>query len=163
MQSGSPRPTRPSRSSAPHRIAVIASRFNSSVTEELVRGALACLAQSGTNLRSSDVVWVPGAFELPYAAEMTIRSRRVDAVVCLGAVIRGETPHFEFVASECARGIQDVMLRTRVPVAFGVLTTNTLAQAKDRAGGSMGNKGWDAASTALEMIRTFRPKRRKRG
>jgi len=98
-----------------------------------------------------DVVRVPGAFELPYAADLLARTGRYDAIVCLGAVIRGETPHFEFISSECARGIQEVMLTRRCPVAFGVLTTDTLRQAKDRSGGAHGNKGWDAAWTAIEM------------
>lgn len=97
-------------------------------------------------------MWCPGAFELPLAAERLARTRRWDAIICLGAVIRGETPHFEYVSSACAHGIQDVALRHGLPVVFGVLTTDTLAQAKARAGGRHGNKGWDASLTAIDMI-----------
>lgn len=105
---------------------------------------------------SPTVVWVPGAFEIPFAADLLARTGRYDAIVCLGAVIRGETPHFDYVAGECARGIQEVMLRRMCPLAFGVLTTNTLRQAKARAGGSAGNKGWDAALSAIEMAHLSR-------
>lgn len=130
----------------------MASRFNEPITSRLTEAAVECLHRHGSSIRSADVHWCPGAFELPLVAERLARTGRWDAIVCLGAVIRGETPHFEYVSSACAHGIQDVALRHRLPVVFGVLTTDTLAQAKARAGGRHGNKGWDAAVTALDMI-----------
>ena len=132
-------------------MAVLAARFNGSVVERLVEGAVTCLAEHGVREGDIEVAWTPGAFELPLAALRAAQSG-FDAVVCLGAVIRGETAHFDFVAGEAARGIQEVALRTGVPVAFGVLTTDTLAQANDRAGGAHGNKGWAAALAALQMV-----------
>ncbi len=130
---------------------MIASRFNEKITRRLVTGALECITAHGGTASEERVVWVPGAFELPLAADRVLAAGRVDAVVCLGAVIRGETPHFEYVCAECARGIQDVMLRHGKPVAFGVLTTNTVRQATARSGGALGNKGWEAALTAIDM------------
>ena len=109
-----------------------------------------------------DVVWVPGAFELPQAADLLARTGRWDAIVCLGAIIRGETPHFDLVAAETARGIQTVALARSLPVAFGVLTTNTERQAVERSGGRQGNKGWDAALAALAMAHLFRSQRTRR-
>ena len=144
------------------KLAIVASRFNDDITSLLVQGALDCITSHGGKTSADTVVSVPGAFELPVAADVLASSSRYDAIICLGAVIRGETPHFEYVSAECARGIQDVMLRRQLPVAFGVLTTNTKRQAKARAGGSMGNKGWDAASTAIEMVTMFRKLRRGR-
>lgn len=133
-------------------IAVAASAFNEVIVGKLVAGALACLRAHG--LREDDVVvaWVPGAFELPLLARRLAASGRYDAVLALGAVIRGDTPHFDYVADECARGLQDAMRETGVPVAFGVLTTETMEQAIDRAGGKHGNKGWDAAMAALQTV-----------
>lgn len=128
--------------------AVVAARFNDHVVKRLVDGAEACFAKAEVDCR---VEWVPGAFELPLAAKALAESGRFRAVVCLGAVIRGETSHFDFVASEAARGVMHVGLQTGVPVIFGVLTTDTLEQALDRAGGEHGNKGWDAAEAAMEM------------
>jgi 6,7-dimethyl-8-ribityllumazine synthase len=133
------------------RVAVVAARFNGSVVERLVDGALACLRELGVGDDDVVVAWTPGAFELPLAA-LRAAHEGFDAVVCLGAVIRGETAHFDFVAGEAARGIRDVSLSTGVPVAFGVLTTDTVEQAIERSGGSHGNKGWDAACAALEMV-----------
>jgi len=133
------------------RFGIVAASFNEVVVSKLVEGALACLRAHGIDDGDIDVAWVPGAFEIPVAAARMARSGRYDAVLCLGAVIRGETPHFDFVASECARGVQQVMLDTEVPLAFGVLTTETMAQAFDRAGGKHGNKGWDAAMAAMQM------------
>lgn len=152
----------PAVSASRRRIAVVASRFNQSITSRLADAAVECLQRHGSSIRSSDVYWCPGAFELPLVAESLARTGRWDAVVCLGAVIRGETPHFEYVSSACAHGIQDVALRHDLPVVFGVLTTDSLAQAKARAGGKHGNKGWDAALTALEMIGVVRAVRRRR-
>ena len=133
------------------RFAVVASRFNDLVVAKLVEGAGACLRKHGLSDDDVDLVWTPGAFELPVVAERLAGSGRYDAVLCLGAVIRGQTPHFEFVAGETARGIQRAALDTGVPVLFGVLTTDTLEQALDRAGGKHGNKGWDVAMAAMEM------------
>jgi 6,7-dimethyl-8-ribityllumazine synthase len=141
----------PSLSARGLRIAIVGSRFNRIITESLVEGAESCVTMHKGNVLKKDILWVPGAFELPLTAEVLARTRRYHAIICLGAVIRGETPHFDYVAGECARGIQDVMLRHRIPVSFGVLTTNTLRQAKARSGGAHGNKGWDAALTAIEM------------
>lgn len=131
------------------RFAVVVSEFNEEVTSRLLDGARECFAK----YRAAAVTehWVPGAFELPIAAQLLAETGRYEAVVCLGCVIRGETPHFQFISAECARGIQQAMLATGVPIAFGVLTTDTTAQAEARAGGALGNKGWDAALTAIQM------------
>jgi 6,7-dimethyl-8-ribityllumazine synthase len=137
------------------RIALVAARFNGQIVQRLVDGARACLADHGVADEAVQVAWVPGAFELPLAADRAASTGRFDAIVCLGAVIRGETPHFDFVAAEAARGIQDVALRTGIPVSFGVLTTGTVEQALRRAGGNHGNKGWDAALAAIDMVRTL--------
>lgn len=133
------------------RIAVIASRFNEDVTERLLAGALAELAEHNVDERDVVVAWVPGAFELPLAAQRVATEGELDAVICLGAVIRGETGHYEHVATQCAAGLQRVQLDTGVPVVFGVLTTDTVADALARAGGDQGNKGAEAAATAVEM------------
>jgi len=129
----------------------VASSFNEIVVGKLVEGALACFRAHGISEDDLMVAWVPGAFELPYAARKVAQSELYDAVVCLGAVIRGETAHFDLVAGQAAWGIQQVALETGVTVAFGVLTTDSLEQALDRAGGKHGNKGWDAAMAAMEM------------
>lgn len=136
---------------ASRRFAMVASRFNRLVVDRLVDGARACFDHHGLQPDALDLVWVPGSFEIPFAARRLAASRNYDAVVCLGAVIRGETPHFEHVARRAAEGIARAADDTGVPVIFGVLTTDTLAQALDRAGGSHGNKGWDAAAAAIEM------------
>lgn len=133
------------------RFAVVAARFNALVTDRLLEGALSAFRRHGVSDDDLEVAWVPGSFELPLAARRMAGSGQFDAVVCLGTVIRGETAHFDFVAGEAARGIQSVALETGVPCLFGVLTTDTLEQAMDRAGGKHGNKGWDAAMAAMEM------------
>ena len=133
------------------RFAVAAARFNEMVVDRLLTGALDCFRAHGVSDDDLVVVWVPGAFELPLVARRLAESGRYDAVVCVGAVIRGETPHFDFVAGEAARGIQRAALDTGVPVLFGVLTTVSLDQALARAGGKHGNKGWDAAMGAMQM------------
>lgn len=133
------------------RVAVVAARFNEAVTTKLVEGALAALAKHGVAAEQTEVAWVPGAFEIPLVAKRFADSGRFDAVIGLGAVIRGDTAHFELVAGEAARGIMDVTLGTGVPVIFEVLATDDLAQAESRAGGPHGNKGWEAAESALEM------------
>jgi 6,7-dimethyl-8-ribityllumazine synthase len=130
---------------------VLVSRFNESVTQKLVDGALGALTKNGVAADDIDVVWVPGAWELPAAARTLLASERYDALVALGAVIRGETPHFDFVAGESARGLADVTAESGVPLGFGLLTTESLDQALARAGGTHGNKGADAALAALEM------------
>ena len=133
------------------RFAIVASNFNQLVVGNLLEGALACFRAHGISEDDLLVTWVPGAFELPFAAKTLALSGRYDAVVCLGAVIRGETPHFDHVATQAAQGIREAAMETGVPVAFGVLTTNTMEQALDRAGGKHGNKGWDAAMAAMQM------------
>jgi 6,7-dimethyl-8-ribityllumazine synthase len=146
-------------SAAGLRFAIIVSRFNSFITERLHQGAMDALVRSGANPDLVDVIKVPGAWEMSLAAAEVARQHRYDAVICLGCVIRGETPHFDYVAGEAAKGIAHAGIETGVPVAFGVLTTNTLEQAIDRAGAKGGNKGFDAALTAIEMatlLRTLR-------
>lgn len=137
------------------KMAVVASRFNETVGRRLVDGALDCLRRHGVADADISVVWVPGAFELPAAAMRLASSGEVDAIVCVGAVVRGETPHFDYVAGHAASGIGEVSLRTGVPVTFGVLTTESSEQAMDRAGGKAGNKGFEAALAALEMVNLF--------
>ena len=134
---------------AGRRVAIVAARFNGTVVRRLVDGAMDALDKYEVAEADRLLVWVPGCFELPLVAAKL--ADRVDAVVCLGAVIRGETSHYDLVAGEAARGIADVGRATGVPVIFGVLTTDTLSQAIDRAGGTHGNKGWDAVEAALEM------------
>ena len=138
------------------RLAVIAGRFNAHVSRPLVDGALGVFMKLGLDADQVPVYWVPGAFEIPIVAKRLASSGQVDAVVCLGAVIRGETAHFDYVAGPCATGVAQVGLETGVPVIFGVLTTDTHQQALDRAGGSAGNKGEEAAHTAVEMVTLLR-------
>jgi 6,7-dimethyl-8-ribityllumazine synthase len=133
------------------RFAVVAARFNELVVSKLVEGAVTCLRAHGVAEDDLEVAWVPGAFELPLAARTLAATCTYDGVVCLGAVIRGETAHFDHVAGQAAAGIREAAEATGVPVIFGVLTTDTLQQAMDRAGGKHGNKGWDAAMAAMEM------------
>lgn len=135
------------------RFAVVAARFNGHIVDRLLSGAVEMLTQAGVPAESVNVLRVPGAFEIPIVVRQMAESGRYDAVIALGAVIRGETPHFDYVAGECARGIMSVMLETRVPVGFGVLTCDTLEQAQARAGGAAGNKGADAAQAALETAK----------
>jgi len=135
---------------AKSRVAIVVSRFNEDVTRRLLTGAEAALREHGVPAASVDVFWAPGAFELPALAEVAAGSGRYRAIVALGCVIRGETPHFEYVAGEAARGLGNVALAHRIAVGFGVLTTETEAQALDRAGGPAGNKGFEAAEAALQ-------------
>lgn len=134
------------------RIGIAASRFNQHLVGKLLEGAVEALHTNGIPDADIQLVRVAGAFELPLAAQRLARDGNVDAVICLGAVVRGDTPHFEFVAGECARGLQQVALSENVPVIFGVITTNTEAQAQARCGGSEGNKGAEAALAALESL-----------
>ncbi len=138
------------------RIALVASRFNEAVVERLVAGACEALAAHGADPGGLELVRVPGAFDLPPVVRRIAESRRFDAIVALGAVIRGETPHFDYVAGECAAGLARIATETGVPVAFGVLTTDTEEQAIERAGGSEGNKGADAARAAIELANLMR-------
>ncbi len=131
------------------RVAILVSRYNEVVTARLLEGALACCTEAGMARGAIDVVWVPGAFELPVAAAAAAGTGRYDCLVALGAVIRGDTPHFDYVAGEAARGLGAVAVAHRLPVGFGVLTVDTMQQAVDRAGGSAGNKGYEAAAAAL--------------
>jgi 6,7-dimethyl-8-ribityllumazine synthase len=137
------------------RCAVLVSRFNEMITQRLLDGALDALVRHGVAFDDIDVFWVPGAWELPLAARRVAGTDRYEAVVALGAVIRGDTPHFEFVAGEASRGLAVASADFDVPVAFGLLTCDTMAQAEARAGGEHGNKGWDAALAALEMTDLF--------
>ncbi len=132
------------------KFAIVVSRFNSFITERLLEGALDCLSRHGVKEEDVDIVKVPGAFEIPLVAKK-LAQKDYDAVIALGAVIRGETPHFDYVAAEVSKGIASASLETGKPIAFGVLTTDTVEQAIDRAGTKAGNKGWEAALSAIEM------------
>ena len=138
------------------RLAVVAGRFNAHITEKLVEGALAALVELGLERDQVPVYWVPGAFEIPLVAKQLAGSGGYDGVVCVGAVVRGDTAHFDYVAGPCAAGIAQAALDTGIPVVFGVLTTNDEQQALDRAGGREGNKGDEAARTAVEMVTLLR-------
>ena len=137
------------------RVAIVVGRFNEAVCQRLLDGALDCLRRHRVDDHDISIAWVPGAFEIPAAAERFARSEEVDAVVALGAVIRGETAHFDYVAGEASAGIARVTAQTGIPVAFGILTTEDSQQAHDRAGGKVGNKGFDAALAAIEMANLF--------
>ena len=138
------------------KIAICASRFNEFITSKLIGGAKDALERHGAKESDLDLVWVPGAFELPLAAKKLASSGKYDAVICLGAVIRGSTSHYDYVCAEVSKGVAAVSLSTEVPVAFGVLTTDTIEQAIERAGTKAGNKGFDAAVTAVEMANLLR-------
>ena len=138
------------------RFAFIAARFNDFVVEPLIRGALDALKRHGASEKQIEIVRVPGAFDIPIVARKLALSRRYDALIALGAVVRGQTPHFDYVAGECASGLARIALESGVPIAFGVLTTDTMEQAVDRAGGKAGNKGADAALAAIEMANLLR-------
>lgn len=133
------------------RFAVVVSRFNEFISSKLLSGTWDCLTRHGVDLSDIDVAWVPGAMEIPLVAKRMASTQRYDAVICLGAVIRGSTPHFDYVSAEVAKGVAAVQLSEGVPVIFGVLTTDSIEQAVERAGTKAGNKGWDAALAAIEM------------
>ena len=133
------------------RFGIIASRFNDFITDRLVGGAVDALTRSGAKDADIDVVKVPGAFEIPLVAQQMAKSKKYHAIVCLGAVIRGATPHFDYVCAEASKGIAQVSMETRIPVIFGIVTTDTIEQAIERAGTKAGNKGWSAAVSAIEM------------
>jgi 6,7-dimethyl-8-ribityllumazine synthase len=137
------------------RFGIVVGRFNELVTRQLLLGARDCLLRHGVSDDDIEAVWVPGAFEIPSALRRLARAERFDALIALGAVIRGGTPHFDYVAGQAASGVSAVAASTDVPVVFGVLTTDSIEQAVERAGTKAGNKGWDAAMTALEMVDLF--------
>ena len=138
------------------KIAILASRFNSFITEQLINGALDCLNRHNVKETNIAIIKVPGSFELPLAAKKIAATKNFDAIIALGAIIRGDTPHFDFVASETTKGLAQISLNENIPISFGVLTTDTLEQAINRAGVKSGNKGWDAALTAIEFSNLFK-------
>ncbi len=137
------------------KFAIVVSRFNELICRKLLEGALDCIGRHGGNTDEVDIAWVPGSFEIPMAAQKFAVSKKYDAVICIGAVIRGATPHFEYISAEVTKGIAQVSLDTGVPVTYGVITPDTLEQAIERAGTKAGNKGWDAALSAIEMTNLF--------
>lgn len=138
------------------KIGLVVGRFNEFITNKLLSGALDALKRHGVAEQDVDIAWVPGAFEIPMVAKKMVMLNKYDAVVCLGAVIRGSTPHFDYVAAEVSKGVSKVGLDSGIPTIFGVLTTDTIEQAIERAGTKAGNKGWDAAVTAIEMSNLVR-------
>lgn len=138
------------------KIAIVVARFNEFITSKLLSGCIDCLIRHEAADEDLTVAWVPGAFEIPMAAKKLAESGKYDAVICLGAVIRGATPHFDYVCAEASKGIAQVSMQTGVPVAFGVLTTENIQQAVERAGTKAGNKGVDCAMTAMEMVNIFK-------
>ncbi len=138
------------------KFSIVVSRFNSFITEKLLEGAIDCLLRHNVNQDDIEVFWVPGAFEIPSMAKKISMMKQSDAIICLGCVIRGETPHFDYIAAEVSKGVAQVSLDSGLPVIFGVLTTDTIEQAIERAGTKAGNKGFDAALSAIEMVNLFR-------
>ncbi len=137
------------------RFGLVVSRFNEFLTGKLLDGAVDCLTRHGADESDLTVAYVPGAFEIPYAASKMADPKKYDAVICLGAVIRGDTPHFDFIAAESSKGIARLGLDKKLPVIYGIITADTLDQAIERAGTKAGNKGWDAAQTAIEMVSLY--------
>ena len=137
------------------RYAVLASRFNNNITSKLADGAMEALVRHGASSDDVDLIWVPGAWELPFAARRLASTERYNAIVVVGAVIRGDTPHFDYICTEASRGLADASTEYEIPIGFGLLTTDNMEQAEARAGGEHGNKGWDAAIAALEMSDLF--------
>jgi 6,7-dimethyl-8-ribityllumazine synthase len=135
---------------------IVVSRFNSLLTTKLLEGAIDCLKRHQADEKMISVAWVPGSFEIPYAASKMVQSKKYDAVICLGAVIKGDTPHFDYIANETSKGIARLALDSGQPVIYGIITADTLEQAIERAGTKAGNKGWDAAQTAIEMANLYR-------
>jgi 6,7-dimethyl-8-ribityllumazine synthase len=138
------------------RFAIVASRFNDFISRRLIDGATDALLRHGADEKNIEIVRVPGSFEIPLVAKKVAGSKKYDAVICLGTVIRGATPHFEYISAEVAKGIAQVTLESEIPVAFGILTTDNIEQAIERAGTKSGNKGWDAALSAIEMANLLR-------
>ena len=137
------------------RFAIIVSRFNELICKKLLEGALDCLNRHGCNLEAVDVAWTPGSFEIPVVAKKMAARKEYDAIICLGAVIRGSTPHFDFIASEVTKGIAQVSLDFGIPISYGIITSDNIEQAIERAGTKSGNKGWDASLSAIEMADLF--------
>ncbi len=137
------------------KFAIVVSRFNEFISNKLLSGAIDCIERHEGNSDDIHVIWVPGSFEIPLTAKKLAEKKEYDAVICLGAVIRGATPHFEYVASEVSKGIANAGMETGTPVIFGVITSDSIEQAIERAGTKSGNKGWDAALSAIEMIDLF--------
>jgi len=135
---------------------IVVGRFNSFITERLLEGAIDCILRHGGSKENIEIVKVPGSFEIPLTAKKLAKSGKYDAVICLGAIIRGSTPHFDYVANEVTKGIAQVSLETEVPISYGILTTDTIEQAVERAGTKMGNKGFDAAMVAIEMANVLK-------
>lgn|SRR5574341_335371 len=131
--------------------AIVVSRFNEFITQKLLEGCIDCLVRHNADDKNITTVWVPGAFEIPVTAQKLAKSKKFSAVICLGAIIRGETPHFEFIASSVANNLGKLALESEIPIIFGVITTDNLEQALERAGTKAGNKGWEAAQAAIEM------------
>ena len=138
------------------KIGIVVGRFNNFITSKLLDGALDTLVRHGVEDKDIEVAWVPGSFEIPLAAQRMASSKKYDAVICLGAVIRGSTPHFDYIAAEVSKGVASVGLKAELPVIFGVITTDTIEQAIERAGTKAGNKGSDASEAAIEMANLFR-------
>lgn len=138
------------------RFGIVVSRFNSFFTDQLLNGALDCIVRHNGSQEKIAVAYVPGSFEVPFAAARMAKSGKYDAVICLGAVIRGDTPHFDYIAAETSKGIAKLGMEMDIPVVYGVITTDTIEQAIERAGTKAGNKGWDAAQTAIEMVNLYK-------
>ena len=138
------------------KIAIVVSRFNEFINGKLLEGAIDCFVRHEGDKDDIDIYWVPGAFEIPLTAKKVADTKKYDAVICLGAVIRGATPHFDYISAEVSKGVANVSLQTGLPIIFGVLTTDTIEQAIERAGTKSGNKGWDASLTAIEMINLYK-------
>lgn len=134
---------------------IVVGRFNSFVSKQLLEGALDCLMRHGAAEKDVEIVWVPGSFEIPMAAQRLAQSKNYAAIICLGVLIRGQTPHFDYIAAEATKGIAQAALSTGVPASYGIVTADTLEQAIERAGTKAGNKGWDAALSAIEMADLF--------
>jgi len=137
------------------KFAIVMSRFNDFINNKLLEGAVDCLVRHNADENNIEVFRVPGAFEIPIAAQKAAETKKFDAIICIGTVIRGATPHFDYISSEVSKGIANVGLKTGIPIVFGILTTDTLDQAIERAGTKSGNKGWDAALSAIEMVNLF--------
>jgi len=137
------------------KFAIVASRFNEFITNKLINGAQDCFLRHGTKEKDIDVIWVPGSFEIPPTAKKLAKIKKYNAIICLGAVIRGETPHFDYISSEAAKGVASVAMDTDLPVIFGIITADTLEQSIERAGTKAGNKGFDAALSAIELSNLY--------
>lgn len=142
------------------KVGIVVSRFNDFITRRLLEGALDALLRHGVSEDNIEISWVPGSFEIPLAALKMAKSGRYDGIICLGAIIRGDTPHFNYIASECAKGIAQTMLNCEIPISFGVLTTDNIEQAIERAGTKAGNKGWEAALSLIEMVNLIKEMRK---